>query len=165
MRPTVALGGSLTLKTTAPTFSGSLTAGVGLRLRDLSLLGEFRWTPPAVLTTDEQGHDRVRTTQYVGALVPCYHGAALICGLVEGLFVVPQALPPVLLRPTPQFGVAIGARLGKDVQPTGWPVAFRLTGDVAATLYNVDAASIGATPTWTSLGVALTGGVGITWTR
>jgi hypothetical protein len=163
LRLTLGLAGALTLKTAPPIFSGSLSADAGIRWGSASLTAEFRWTPASVLTTDETGRAQVRAMQYVGALVPCYHGGAFVCGLAEVLIVSPQALPPVVLRSVPEVGFALGARVGKDLQLAGWPVAFRVTGDLVATLYSVAARSRGSFAAWSALGLAATAGLGVVW--
>jgi len=91
LRFTVGIAAGLTLKTAAPIIAGSLAADAGFRWPSFSLTGEFRWTPPAVLTTDETGRAQVRAMQYVTALVGCYHGPAFGCARFSTIWKAPSA--------------------------------------------------------------------------
>jgi len=165
LRLTLGLAASLTLKTTAPIAAGSLAADAGFRWRSLGISAEFRCTPPAVVATDRAGRMQVTAVQLTGGVVPCYEGTLLVCGIAEATVALPKAAPPLVLTPTPTVGVALGGRVGKDIQLAGWPVAFRVTGDILGTLHDAAGSYNGRSPTWYAFGLAVVAGVGVAWSK
>jgi len=83
VRPVLALAGDVIVKNKAPGVAVDLRADAGIRWRALSVLGEFRYGFPEVITTDNGAYS-LTIYQYSGALVTCGHVQWVgVCGVVQ----------------------------------------------------------------------------------